>query len=49
MLPVITGESGTNPILADLPDIDLELIDSRVLDGRIQQLVYRPAGRWAGA
>jgi len=24
------------------PDFDLELIDSRTLDGNIQELVYRP-------
>jgi dihydrofolate reductase len=42
VFPVITGESGENPILADLPDIDLELVDSRLLDGRVQQLVYVP-------
>jgi len=28
--------------LADLPDIDLELVESRLLDGRIRQLVYLP-------
>ena len=41
VFPVITGASGSDPILADLPDIDLELEDSRLFDGRIQQLVYR--------
>lgn len=45
VFPVITGESGENPVLADLPDIDLELVDSRLFDGRIQHLVYAPAGR----
>lgn len=45
IFPVITGASGENPILADLPDIDLELVDSRLFDGRIQQLVYVPTGR----
>ena len=42
VFPMITGASGTNPILADLPDIDLELVDSRLFDGRVQQLVYIP-------
>lgn len=42
VFPVITGESGADPILTGLPDIDLELVDSRLLDGRIQQLVYVP-------
>ena len=45
VFPVITGESGSDPILSDLPDIDLELVDSRVLDGRMQQLVYAPTLR----
>ncbi|GAA0594057.1 hypothetical protein [Actinomadura livida] len=27
---------------ADAPDFDLELIDHRTLDGRIQELAYRP-------
>ncbi len=45
VFPVITGESGENPILADLPDIDLELVDSQLFDGRVQQLVYAPTGR----
>ena len=40
VFPIITGESGKNPILAGLPDIDLELVDSRLFDGRVQQLVY---------
>jgi dihydrofolate reductase len=42
VFPVITGASGENPILAGLPDIDLELVDSRLFDGRVQQLVYVP-------
>jgi dihydrofolate reductase len=42
VFPVITGASGERPILAGLPDIDLELVDSRLFDGRVQQLVYVP-------
>jgi dihydrofolate reductase len=45
VFPVVTGASGTDPVLADLPDIDLELVDSRVYDGRMQQLVYVPSLR----
>ena len=45
VFPVITGESGEDPILAGLPDIDLELVGSRLFDGRIQQLVYVPTVR----
>lgn len=45
IFPVVTGVSGSLPILADMPDIDLELIDSRLYDGRIQQLVFVPTLR----
>jgi hypothetical protein len=45
IFPVITGASGETPILAGLPDIDLELVDSRLFDGRVQQLVYVPTVR----
>jgi dihydrofolate reductase len=45
VFPVITGASGADPILAGLPDIDLELVDSRLFDGRVQQLVYIPTVR----
>ena len=45
VFPVITGVSGKNPILVGLPDIDLELVDSRLFDGRVQQLVYIPTVR----
>lgn len=45
VFPIIAGASGGNPILADLPDIDLELTDSRLFDGSVQQLVYVPTVR----
>lgn len=45
VFPIITGASGSNPILASLPDIDLELVDSRLFDGRMQQLIYVPTVR----
>ncbi|MGV8850756.1 MAG: hypothetical protein ACOH16_14570 [Propionibacteriaceae bacterium] len=45
IFPVVTGVSGSLPILAGMPDIDLELIDSRLYDGRIQQLVFVPTLR----
>lgn len=38
VFPVISGASGSDPIFTDLPDIDLELVDSQVFDGRTQQL-----------
>ena len=45
VFPIITGASGELPILAGLPDIDLELVESRLFDGRVQQLVYVPTVR----
>ena len=45
VFPVITGESGSDPILSGLPDIDLELVDTQLLDGRLQQLCYIPTVR----
>lgn len=43
LFPVITGKTGDAPIFQGAADFDLELIDSRTLDGSIQELVYRPA------
>src|SRR6202012_2837827 len=42
LFPVITGQTGDDPIFRDAADFDLELIESRTLDGNIQELVYRP-------
>ena len=42
VFPVITGRTGLDPIFEGAADFDLELIESRTLDGRIQELTYRP-------
>jgi dihydrofolate reductase len=42
LFPVITGQTGDDPIFRGAADFDLELIESRTLDGNIQELVYRP-------
>ena len=42
LFPVITGQTGLDPIFAGAADFDLELIESRTLDGNIQELIYRP-------
>ena len=42
LFPVITGQTGANPIFQGAADFDLELIESRTLDGKIQELIYRP-------
>ncbi len=43
VFPVITGRTGLEPVFAGAEDFDLELLESRTLDGRTQELVYRPA------
>src|SRR5436309_12410809 len=42
IFPVITGQHGSAPIFKGAADFDLELIESRTLDGNIQELTYRP-------
>jgi dihydrofolate reductase len=42
LFPVITGQTGTDRIVQGAADFDLELIESRTLDGDIQELTYRP-------
>jgi dihydrofolate reductase len=43
VFPVISGRTGSRPILEGAGDFDLELLESRTLDGRTQELVYRPS------
>src|ERR671920_2521732 len=43
IFPVITGQTGVDPIFQGAADFDLELIESRTLDGHTQELIYRPA------
>ena len=43
LFTVITGQIGLDPIFAGTADFDLELIESRTLDGNIKELIYRPA------
>jgi dihydrofolate reductase len=42
VFPVITGQTGAEPIFEGAADFDLELIESRTLDGHTQELIYRP-------
>jgi dihydrofolate reductase len=42
VFPVVTGQTGLQPIFADWPDLDLELVTSRTFDGRMQLLNYVP-------
>ena len=45
LFPVVSGQTGTDPIFQGAADFDLELIESRTLDGNIQELIYRPTLR----
>ncbi|NEK60466.1 dihydrofolate reductase family protein [Geodermatophilus sabuli] len=42
IFPVITGRTGEAPVFGGAADFDLELLESRTLDGHTQELVYRP-------
>ena len=42
LFPVITGQSGLDPVFGGAADFDLELIEHRTLDSHIQELIYRP-------
>ncbi|MGA9101797.1 dihydrofolate reductase family protein [Aeromicrobium sp.] len=42
IFPVVSGRTGADPIFGGAADFDLELIESRTLDGHTQELTYRP-------
>jgi dihydrofolate reductase len=42
LFPVITGQTGLDPIFQGAADFDLELVEHRTLDDHIQELIYRP-------
>jgi dihydrofolate reductase len=42
IFPVITGQTGDDPIFRGAADFDLQLVESQTLDGYIQELIYRP-------
>ncbi len=42
IFPVITGQTGMGSIFRGAQDFDLELIENLTLDGRTQELIYRP-------
>ena len=39
---MITGQNGSDAIFQGAADFDLELIETRTLDGNIHELTYRP-------
>ena len=42
VFPVITGQTGVDPVFQGAADFDLELLASRTLDGHTKELIYRP-------
>jgi dihydrofolate reductase len=42
IFPVVSGRTGARPVFEGAADFDLELIEGRTLDGRTQELIYRP-------
>ncbi len=43
--PLVAGDAGREPFFRDMGSADLELVDHRVLDGRVLLVEYRPTGR----
>src|SRR3954454_6472170 len=46
LFPVITGQTGLDPIFQGAADFDLELVEHRTLDDHIHELIYRPILHW---
>jgi len=42
LFPVISGQTGAEQIFEGAADFDLELVESRTLDGHTLELIYRP-------
>ena len=42
IFPVITGQTGDDPIFHNAADFDLELLETHTFDTHIQELTYRP-------
>jgi dihydrofolate reductase len=42
LFPVISGQTGAKPIFQGAADFDLQLVESRTLDGHIQELITDP-------
>jgi dihydrofolate reductase len=43
--PLLAGPDGREPAFERYPSVDLQLIDTKLLDGRIHLTSYRPTGR----
>lgn len=42
IFPVINGATGAQRVFEGVPDLDLELVESRTFDAHTQELTYRP-------
>ena len=42
LFPVICDQTGEDRVFEGAPDFDLELLETRTLDGHTQELIYRP-------
>jgi dihydrofolate reductase len=42
IFPLIAGDAGREAFFADMASADLELVDHRVLDGRVLLVEYQP-------
>ncbi|MFZ1362409.1 MAG: dihydrofolate reductase family protein [Candidatus Nanopelagicales bacterium] len=42
IFPVISGQVGCDSLFTGVTDFDLDLLSSKLFDGRIQELTYRP-------
>lgn len=43
--PLLAGPDGREPAFAHYPSVDLQVVDSQLLDGRVHLTSYRPTGR----
>jgi hypothetical protein len=48
VFPIIRGETGEGPVFTDLPDLDLSLTGTRVIDDRLVLLDHRVADQSGG-
>jgi len=42
IFPVISGQTGADPLFTGAADLDLHLLECRTLDGQVKELTYRP-------
>lgn len=45
VFPVVIGQTGSAPVFAGAPDLDLRLISHQVFDGQIAEFIYEPCRR----